>query len=248
MDLPDKALTSALFFFLFPEKSRTCGDKGVAGFQRWRVYYMQITACIRKESRRSEKRQGHQKRAKRGGKDDQVSMAIIQGWWKYHSHRRLYSWLFNLLTVGPGVSVSSSKDGSWMRLPLKKPSSLKILFVLPHSLGPRSWRCFLQSAPGSQGCWRALIVGIPWLSAFSVQWDFRYFNFFSAVTHFPIYFQEKPRVWVQRVCKWEVNQALKAVGPGGRSDTSRQAATGSRQAANRYQWSWGHRDWDAGRQ
>lgn len=29
LELPDKALTSALFFFLFPEKSRTCGDKGV---------------------------------------------------------------------------------------------------------------------------------------------------------------------------------------------------------------------------
>lgn len=40
---------------------------------------MQITACIRKESQRSEKRHGHQKRAKRGGKDDPVSMATIQG-------------------------------------------------------------------------------------------------------------------------------------------------------------------------
>lgn len=29
LELPDKALTSALFFFLFPEKSRTCGDKCV---------------------------------------------------------------------------------------------------------------------------------------------------------------------------------------------------------------------------
>lgn len=79
LELPDKALTSALFFFLFPEKSRTCGDKCVEDSKDEGCIKSKITACIQKESKRSEKRHGHQKRVKRVGKDDLVSMTTIRG-------------------------------------------------------------------------------------------------------------------------------------------------------------------------
>lgn len=44
-----------------------------------------------------------------------------------------YSGRFNLLTVGPW-SVSSCKDGDWIRLALKEPLSPEILFILSRNL------------------------------------------------------------------------------------------------------------------
>lgn len=136
MDLLQE-LTSSLFCFRFPVKSLQ-GTPKVKGALHQNCLQKERTKQVKEKSK---KRHRHQKRAKRTGKDDLISTPRLSSNGNNRVKERLgfYAWLFNLLTVGPGVSVSSCKDGSWTRLALKGPSIPKILFVLPHRLESGSW-------------------------------------------------------------------------------------------------------------
>lgn len=133
------------------------------------------------------------------------------------------------------VSVSSYKDGDWIRLALKETLSPEILFILSHSLESGSWPG--KNKPPASSRDSRLRASSPLTKpiTFVFWWAFTWFHFYSVVAPFPVCARwiGKNKIRSHGMATKGLQMggiiwASKQTGTRGSSETSTQEARGSK--------------------